>query len=133
VATDWRARIHDRNDFAWANVGIRASTPLRLAFGYTFSRDQADYNLVNGAGTAQDLPDTFYRLHVGNFDATYRLKGGTELSARYRYEEYDVVDFASQGITLVGPPSGAVTALYLGDNVLPYHAHVVSIVASRRF
>jgi hypothetical protein len=96
-------------------------------------RDQANYELANGTGTAQDLPDTFYRLHVGSLEARYRLVGGTEIGARYRYEDYGVVDFASQGIPLVGPPSGAVTALYLGDNSLPYHAHVVSLVATRRF
>lgn len=133
AATDWRARIHDRNDFAFATVGLTASERVHLALGYTFSRDQANYDLANGTGTAQDLPDTFYRLHVASLEARYKLKGGTEIGARYRFEDYSVVDFASQDIPLVGPPSGAVTALYLGDNSLPYHAHVVSFVATRRF
>ena len=133
AATDWRARIHDRNDFAYANVGLTASERLHFALGYTFSRDQANYDLANGTNTAQDLPDTYYRLQVGTFEARYKLKGGTEIGARYRYEDYAVVDFASQDIPLVGPPSGAVTALYLGDNSLPYHANVVSVVATRRF
>ena len=130
---DWSARIHDRNDFAFGGLAIRASDRLRVGVDYTFSRDQADYDLHNGAGTAQNLPDTFYRRHDASLNANYRLKGGTELGLRYRFEQYDVVDFASQDIPLLGIASGTATAIYLGDNSLPYHAHVVSFVAARRF
>lgn len=133
AVTDWTARIHDRNDYAFANIVLRPRERISMALGYVFSRDQADYHLLNGAGTAQNLPDTFYRRHDASFDTNYRLRGGTELGLRYRFEQYDVVDFASQGIQLLGLTGSSATAIYLGDNSLPYHAHVVSFVATRRF
>jgi hypothetical protein len=100
---------------------------------YTFSRDQASYDLANGTGTAQNLPDTFYRRQRATIEADYKLPGGTKLGARYGYDKWDVNDFAAQDIPLLGVTAGAATAIYLGDNSLPYRAHQMALVVTRAF
>ncbi|MEP7027000.1 MAG: MtrB/PioB family outer membrane beta-barrel protein [Candidatus Eisenbacteria bacterium] len=133
AATDWQAQIVDLNQYVFTDWSYRATQRLRMRAGYTFSRDQASYDLSNGTNTAQDLPDTFYRRQRATFEAQYRLSGGTELGARYGYDKYDVVDFAAQDIQLLGLTAGAATAIYLGDNALDYQAHQVALLVTRRF
>ena len=80
-----------------------------------------------------DVPNTFYRRHIVEVEAIWRAKYHTDVSLRYGYDFFDVVDFANQDIPLLGPTATAGTAIYLGDNVRPYVANMISVVYSRRF
>jgi MtrB/PioB family decaheme-associated outer membrane protein len=133
-ATNWWAYIHDRSEWATAGANWWAM-PKKLNFtlNYTYSRDETQYDLFNAAGTGQDVPSTFYRRHIVEADAIWRAKYHTDISLRYGYDFFDVVDFANQSIPLLGPTATAGTAIYLGDNVRPYVANMISVVYSRRF
>jgi hypothetical protein len=133
AATDWNALVTDVNQYAFADVSYRAAQRLSLTLGYMYSRDQASYDLTNGTGTAQNLPDTFYRRNRGTFEANYRLKGGMQIGARYGVDFWAVDDFAAQDIPLLSVTAGAATAIYLGDNSLDYHAHQAALVVTRNF
>jgi len=132
--TNWWAYIHDRSEWAMAGANWWA-LPKKLNFvlDYTYSRDQTEYDLINAAGTAVDVPSTFYRRHIVEAEAIWRAKYHTDISLRYGYDFFDVVDFANQDIPLLGPTATAGTAIYLGDNVRPYVANMISVVYSRRF
>jgi hypothetical protein len=131
--TDWNALVTDVNQYAFADVNWLAADRLHLTLGYQYSRDQASYDLSNGAGTAQNLPDTFYRRNRATLEANYRLKGGMQVGARYGLDYWAVEDFAAQDIPLLSVTAGAATAIYLGDNSLDYHAHQAALVVTRNF
>ena len=132
--TNWWADIHDRSEWATAGADWWA-LPKKLNFNlnYTYSRDQTEYDLINAAGTAVDVPNTFYRRHIVEAEAKWRARYHTDLSLRYGYDFFDVKDFANQDIPLLGPTATAGTAIYLGDNIRPYVANMISVVYSRRF
>jgi hypothetical protein len=132
-ANDWSASIKDKNDFAFARMQWRPRSRLALTLDYLFSRALSEFHLSNSAGTAQDLPNTFYRRHNLDLEARYRVLERTELAARYGFDQYDITDFASEDIALLGLTAGAATAIYLGDNSQDYHAHIIALVATRRF
>jgi MtrB/PioB family decaheme-associated outer membrane protein len=132
--TNWWAYIHDRSEWALAGMNWWAM-PKKLNFvvDYTYSRDQTVYDLLNATNTAVDVPATFYRRHIVEAEAIWRAKYHTDVSLRYGYDFFDVADFANQDIPLLGPTATAGTAIYLGDNVRPYVANMISVVYSRRF
>jgi len=132
--TNWWATIHDRSE--WATGGATWwALPKKLNFNlnYTYSRDQTVYDLSNAANTAVDVPNTFYRRHIVEAEALWRARYHTDLALRYGYDFFDVEDFANQSIPLLGPTATAGTAIYLGDNIRPYVANMISVVYSRRF
>ena len=134
-SADWSAGVRDVNTFAYGRADWRV-TPKRwtLSAGYTFSRDQAKYHLTNNfSPAAQDLPDTFYRLHEATLEARCRLKGQTDLTGRYQFDEWRITDFASQNVPLLNVAAGSATAIFLGDSSLPYKAHRLALLVSRRF
>ena len=136
--TNWWADIHDRSEWATAGANWWAM-PKKLNFllNYTYSRDQTTYDLINATGTAVDVPNTFYRRHIVEADAVWRAKYHTDITLRYGYDFFDVVDFANQGIPLLSVPTttpvAIAPAIYLGDNIRPYVANMISVVYSRRF
>jgi MtrB/PioB family decaheme-associated outer membrane protein len=146
-STNWTATIKDRNTFVFARAEWRGLPKITLSADYVFSRDLALYDLTGilnvyttGATAkprfpAQDLPSPFYRRHTLLFEARYRVKSDTDISARYGFDRLDIHDFASQDIPLLGVSalSATQTAVYLGDNSLSYRAHQLALVATRRF
>ena len=97
------------------------AVPEQLRFGadYTFTRSMGKYHLSNDPKSptvpaAQDLPNTFYRRHELMRESSWRLQPQYDLTARFGYDQYDVVDFATNNIPLLNvTPTGA-TAIFLG-------------------
>ncbi len=134
---DWRAKLQDRDDFIFAQAGWQAwKDKLSLNGTYEFSRSFGEYELSNPAGTAQDLPSTLYRRHDVTVEAVYKWLANADLVARYGVEDFHVVDFASVNVPLLNPATSALgpaNAVYLGDGVQTYRAHLVSGMVRYRF
>ncbi len=132
--TDWQAKIRDENWYVFAHAGWWA-VPRRVQFtaDYTMSRDVTAYDLSNGAGTAQDLPNTYYNRTDLLLQAIYRMRHNLDITARYRFDQYRVDDLTTENIPLLGITGTAATAIYLGDSIQDYNAHLVALVATKRF
>lgn len=101
---------------------------------YQISRPHATYALGTGLGNAADLPQTFYRLSTVTVDARWKRVERTTLVARFAWEEYDVADWAVQGLPLVFPViAGNATNIFLGDNSQNYVAQRMALLVSHRF
>ena len=79
-----------------------------------------------------DVPQTIYRLHDVTVDASYRWLRNFTIIGRYGWEEYDVVDFATNNVPLVFPATTA-AAIYLGDSSQGYKAHRLALLARWTF
>ena len=137
--TPWWANLRDQTVFVYSRDSWWAK-PEKLRFGadYTFTRSVGEYHLTNAPGTpsvpvAQDLPNTFYRRHELMLESSWRLQPQYDLTARFGYDEYDVVDFATNDIPLLGVTSTGATAIYLGDFSQSYVAHRYMLLMTRRF
>jgi MtrB/PioB family decaheme-associated outer membrane protein len=135
-STTWGARLKDELYSALGGVEFVAIPDrVTLNASYWYERSPGTYDLsgfeaASSVPDAQDLPGTVYLRQGVGLDARYMIQEGLEIGARWAWEEYDVTDFASQGITLLGP--GA-TAVYLGDNALDYRANAVALAIKRTF
>ena len=131
---NWTADITDNDVFvqAGANWAVRPEKWTLLG-NYTFSRHQTKYDLSNGANTAQDLPNTLYRLHQLQIEARYQLRKRTSIAARYGWEKYTTDDWATNNVPLLWPQVGAATAIFLGDSSQGYIANLVALVVTHSF
>lgn len=135
-STDWEALLKD-DLYSALGTAEFAAIPDRvtLTASYWYERSPGTYDLsgfesLSTVPDAQDLPGTFYMRQGVGIDARYLVQEGLEIGARWAWEEYDVSDWANQDIPLLGP--GA-TAIYLGDNVLNYHANAIAVAVKRTF
>ena len=139
-ATNWWANLSDQTVFVYSRDSWWAM-PEKLRFGadYTFTRSVGKYHLSNDPKSplvlaAQDLPNTFYRRHELMLESSWRLNPQYDLSARFGYDQYDVVDFATNDVPLLGvSATGSATAIYLGDFSQSYVAHRYMLLMTRRF
>lgn len=154
---DWFAHLHDRTSFVYLRSTWWPS-PKRISVtgDYTYTWNLVSYDLTgfdkfsaadttagNRNGTpAQDPPDTFYRLQQFVIEGRWHGKGNTDFAARYGYDQYDVRDFSVTGVlpllgittTRTGTSfTNAATALFLGDDLRPYHAQRFALLVNRRF
>jgi MtrB/PioB family decaheme-associated outer membrane protein len=131
---NWTADVSDNDVYvqAGANWAVRPEKWTLLG-NYTFSRHQTKYDLSNGANTAQDLPNTLYRLHQLQIEARYQLRKRTTVAARYGWEKYTTDDWATNNVPLLWPQTGAATAIFLGDSSQGYIANLVAVVVTHSF
>lgn len=138
----WSADIEDLNVFVSSGFDLWVQPEkFSIVADYEFSRDLTDFDLVAGPGFTSPflaasnrfggpVPSTLYRRHDLSVEARYRVMKTTELSARYLWEEFDVIDFATKGLPLVFPD--AVTIL-LGDFHQDYRAHQLALMVRHSF
>lgn len=133
---NWSALLLDRNWFAYADfTWWMQEDKLALEGAYEFSWARGEYYLDNPTNTAQDLPDTRTMRHIAMATLRYDVWDDTEVGLRYAFDDYDVVDFANQGIELLntaGSPPLA-NAIFLGDNALSYSANRVALYLTQSF
>jgi len=138
-STDWRAILKDEICSATGEVEYQAIPDrVTLNANYWYERSPGTFDLTGfeALGTvpdAQDLPATLYMRQGVGFDVKYAFQDGFDLVARWAWEEMNAVDFANQDLPLLSPTTGAANAIYLGDEVLNYHANAVAIVINRTF
>ena len=66
-------------------------------------------------------------------DAGYHWLKSVTLVGRYGWEQYDVVDFATNNVPLIFPTTGASNAIFLGDSSIPYRATRLALLAKYTF
>jgi MtrB/PioB family decaheme-associated outer membrane protein len=138
---NWRAQIKDTNVFVFANAEWWAiPEKLSVMAGYEFSRSFGEYDLSNlrtvDSAKAQDLPATLYRRHDVVIEASYRVLAATDVSVRYGWEQFDVIDFSSEDVPFVNPATAGgapANAIYLGDGFDDYRAHAAALLVRHRF
>ena len=138
-ATNWWANLRDQTVFVYSRDSWWAiPKKMKMSADYTFTRSVGEYHLTNAPKSplvppAADLPNTFYRRHELMLESSWTVQPQYDLSARFGYDQYDVVDFATNNIPLLGvTPTGA-TAIYLGDYSQSYVAHRYMLLMTRRF
>lgn len=127
---DWWIDSSDRVNTVTANLDlIKAIPKVDLRFGYDLSDGDAAY--VYGQPANQtvftttplaQLPTLSNRLRGARADLQYYLRPDVAVGVVYRYEDYDVRDFALDE----GPMSTLVTTtstIYTGYMYRPYTAH----------
>ena len=62
----------------------------------------------------------------------YRWLRSMEFILRYNWEQYDIVDFATNNVPLVFPNTSS-AAITLGDSAQSYRAHRVALLARWTF
>jgi hypothetical protein len=130
---NWTANIKDTDVYVAAGAAwsVRPQK-LSLTADYEFSRHIQDFDLGNGANTAVDVPQTIYRRHDVTADAIYNWLRNMSFIVRYNWEEYDIVDFATNNVPLVYPATSS-AAITVGDSSQSYRAHRVALLAKWTF
>jgi MtrB/PioB family decaheme-associated outer membrane protein len=138
----WTADIEDENTHVNAGIDFwLLPDKLALVADYEFTRDQVTLDLTAGPAFTSpsvsasnrftgDVPTTFYRRHEAVFEARFQILPGTQLTGRYGWEEFDIIDFAAKDVPQVGPGAAA---LYLGDFYRDYRAHRVALLVKHTF
>lgn len=117
----WDVETTDRGFTIGAGIEW-AAIPDRLKFtaDYAFSRMVTDFDLSAERFTAEPLPDLTTKLHSVGVTGEYNVRDDLALRLGYRFEYFDVDDFALDGVGLTVP-----TTLGLGNDSPNYSAHVV--------
>lgn len=94
----------------------------RLSFSadYAFSRSNTDFDLSARDFSSSGLPDLKTKLHSFGISGEYKVKENLSARLGYRFEYFDVDDFALDGVDEAVP-----TVLTLGNDSPNYNAHVV--------
>ena len=130
----WTAELEDQSVFAFAHSEWRPAAKLTFSGDYVFSHAKGEFHLASHFRPfAQNLPDTHFDRHTVSVEARYKLLDNTDLGARYGYDDFEINDFSSQDIPLLGLTNGVTSGLFLGNNTQGYRAHAVAVVATRRF
>jgi MtrB/PioB family decaheme-associated outer membrane protein len=129
----WTARLKNTDVFVFLGFDWLPTRRFSMGADYQISRNLATYDLDNGLHNALDLPATFYRLSSVTVDARWKWVERTTLIARFGWEEYDVSDWAVQGLPLVFPLTGTASTIFLGDNSQNYVARRVAFLVSHHF
>jgi MtrB/PioB family decaheme-associated outer membrane protein len=134
---NWSANLKDTDVYVAAGAAWWARPQkIQLTADYEFSRHVQDFDLSNVPGpftpAAQDVPQTIYRRHDLTADAIYRWLRSMEFILRYNWEQYDIVDFATNNVPLVFPTTSS-AAITLGDSAQSYRAHRVALLARWTF
>jgi MtrB/PioB family decaheme-associated outer membrane protein len=133
-STTWQARVKDWFVYANAAVTWRAIPDRISVVGtYEFERSPGVYHLTNFRGNALDLPTTKYRRQNVGAEAWYTLDPGASLGVRWAWEEFSVTDFSTEDVPLVFPTVGASNAIFLGDSIKDYRAHLVALMMRKTF
>ena len=131
---NWGADLKDTDVYVGAGIDWRPPVEkVSVLANYQFSRHTEDFDLTNATNTAQNLPSTFFRLHDVIVDTRYHWLKNLTLTGRYAWEQYDVVDFATNNVPFIFPTTGASTAIYLGDSSQSYRAHRLALMATFTF
>jgi MtrB/PioB family decaheme-associated outer membrane protein len=133
-STTWQARIKDWFDYATASVTWQP-VPDRLSVvgTYEFNHSPGAFRLTNFRSTAVDLPTTDYRTQRVGAETWYKVDDGTSLGLRWSWEEFKVNDYTTEDIPLLFPVTGASTAIFLGDSIQDYRAHIIAVFIRRVF
>jgi MtrB/PioB family decaheme-associated outer membrane protein len=131
---NWGAFLKDTDVFVAAGFDWwPKADKISVSANYQLSRHVAAFDLSNGRNTAQDLPTNIYRRHEAVLDASYQWLEKTRVSLRYGWEEYDILDWATNDVPLIFPLTGTANAVFLGDSSEGYRAHRVAVLVKHQF
>jgi putative beta-barrel porin MtrB/PioB len=133
-STAWQARLKDWFTYATGRVTWSAvPNKISVIGSYEFERSPGVYNLNNFRRTSINLPGTKYERQIAGAETWYTFNEGTAVGARYAYEEFKVDDFSTENVPLVFPVTGSSNAIFLGDSIHDYHAHLVALLVRKSF
>lgn len=134
---DWSVDIKDENVYYFAEAVFEAMPKkLNLSAKYEFTRDHGQIDLTAGSAITTfggDLPHTFYRRHEATVEAGWKFLANTEVTGRYGYEEFDLVDFAQKDVPVLGFTGTNLAAIYMGDFYHDYKAHRLALLVKHSF
>ncbi len=131
---DWTAVTTDCYDTGGTSIELSPVQKILLTLGYDLSHSRGATDLQElGAtlATKQNPPETKTTKQDYSIKCDFHARSNVTISAGYLFEKYDVVDFATQNIPLVGSQdtTGAVpqTNIFLADSLMSYKAHVANL------
>ena len=151
--TDWDVRMLDKYQLAGVHATLGGSADrvtTRLGYDVTMSRGSDNYvNIGSGVSAsavyANGLPqpvttgnlispsDTKYMKQDISIRTTIKMTDHTSLVLGYLFEKFDVSDWQTQNIPLVGGTGATQYNNYLGTNLQNYVAHVGTILVKYKF
>jgi MtrB/PioB family decaheme-associated outer membrane protein len=131
--SNWSADITDKEVFVFTGIDWAPTPKITVAADYQFSRNVTDFDLGNGLNNAADLPRNVYRRHEALLDASWRWLENTTIVGRWGWEEYDIVDWATNNVPLIFPVTGTANAIFVGDSSQGYKAHRVALLVRHKF
>jgi hypothetical protein len=130
---NWNADLTDHDVYVSAGFNWFPRDKVSFTGSYEFSRHVEEFDLDNATNTAQDLPNTLYRRHIVVTEAGYRFLKNMTVAGRYGWEQYDVVDWATNNVPLIFPTTGTANAIFLGDSSIPYRATRLALLLKYTF
>lgn len=112
-------------ELAWTAVPDK----LDIAVDYAYSRTQTQFDFVTNVKDIAPLPDLTTTLNAVGVRADYKALDGVTLRLGYRYEKYDVEDFALAYEDEIVSPA----VLGLGNGEPSYEVHVVGASVIMKF
>lgn len=102
---------------------------LDLGIDYAFSKTKTDYTFATNLDGIEPLPDLKTTLNSIGLRADYSVTDDLVLRFGYRFEKYDVEDFALDGVDEVIAPR----VFALGNGSPDYDVHLIAVSAVRKF
>lgn len=131
---DWTAITNDRYDTAGTSIELSPVQKIMLTLGYDLAHSRGATDLTElGATLAakESPPETKTTKQDYSIKCDFQARSNITITAGYLFEKYDVVDFATQNIPLIGSKdsTGAVaqTNIFLADSLMSYKAHVANL------
>ena len=131
AAQNWSVDTDDKvNTFGIGFEWTAIKDELDITFDYTYSKANTDYDMTAGTALSfEPLPDLKSTLHSANLLADYQYSENLWLRFRYLLQDFEVVDFALDGID----PDAMARVIGLGNQSPNYTVHVIGVSTIYRF
>lgn len=127
---DWTAITTDRYDTAGTTIEVSPVQKILLTLGYELAHSRGATDLQElGAtlATKQNPPETKTTKQDYSVKCDFQARSNVTISAGYLFEKYDVLDFATQNIPIIGGASASQTNIFLADSLMSYKANVLNL------
>lgn len=125
----WDETTRDDVMTAGVEVAFSATDTLDLVLDYTYARAVTDFDIKTQLAGVEQLPDLETTLNSIGLRADYKVADDLTLRFGYRFEKYDVEDFALDSVDEIIAPA----AFGLGNKSPDYDVHVIGVSAVRKF
>ncbi len=123
TANLWEETVADQSMVAGVEVGWAAiENSLDIVLDYTYARTETEIDFATNIAVVQPLPDLTSQLHAFGVSADYRVTDGVTARLGYRYEIFEVDDFALDIDENLGD-----RVFGLGNREPDYDAHAVAV------
>lgn len=131
AAQAWSADTGDKiNTFGLGFEWVAIKDELDVTFDYNYSSSKTGFDLTGGTAISfEPLPDLKNKLHMVQLKADYQYSDHLWLRFRYLFQNFDVTDFALDGVN----PDSMGFIIGLGNQSPDYTVHVLGVSTIYRF